>query len=353
MICPLEGAMEAESSPAAERPKPKLRWHRLTPDRLVLGLLTMEGLLLLSEWFPWFAFSRYEGAKALIALVAAGLTLSVMLLWFIAAVIFRRHFQYSLRSLLLLVAAVAIPCSWLAVVIEKQDKEAVTSYALMKKGAGVGSETTWLGRLLRDNSLQTVTRVQLSMRPVTDADMARLPTFRQLQELQLDGTQITDAGFVHLQGLRQLQELVLAGTQITDAALVHLQELRQLRHIDLSRTKVTDAGLVYLQQFSQLQDLGLDNTQVTDAGLVYLQGLKQLKSLNLWNTRITDAGVVHLRGLSQLQMLHLCGTKISDAGLVHLQGLKQLKYLNIWETKVTCQGVKKIRQALPKCDIEP
>ena len=38
-----------------------------------------------------------------------------MLLWFLVALVFRRRFQFSLRSLLLLVVVVAIPCSWLSV----------------------------------------------------------------------------------------------------------------------------------------------------------------------------------------------------------------------------------------------
>jgi hypothetical protein len=34
------------------------RWFRLTPDRLVIALLAVEGLLWLSERFQWFAFNE-------------------------------------------------------------------------------------------------------------------------------------------------------------------------------------------------------------------------------------------------------------------------------------------------------
>lgn len=34
---------------------PNRRWHLLTPDRLIFGLLAAEGFLLLSEQFQWFA----------------------------------------------------------------------------------------------------------------------------------------------------------------------------------------------------------------------------------------------------------------------------------------------------------
>ena len=42
-------------------PTAKPRWYRLTPDRCVLGLLALEGFLLLSAWFRWFPFNQHKG----------------------------------------------------------------------------------------------------------------------------------------------------------------------------------------------------------------------------------------------------------------------------------------------------
>ena len=50
-------------------------------------------------------------------------------------------------------------------------------------------------------------------------------------------------------------------------------------------------------------------------------------------------------------MLDLLGTEVTDAGLEHLKGLSELQSLDIHNTKVTDEGVKKLRQALPNCDI--
>jgi hypothetical protein len=89
-------------------PKPKLRWFYPTPGRLLVVLLAVEGILLLSErWFP-------KGCAVLIAIAAIGVFLVLMLLWFVVSLIFYWRFQFSIRSLLLLTVAVAIPCSWLA-----------------------------------------------------------------------------------------------------------------------------------------------------------------------------------------------------------------------------------------------
>ena len=103
--------------------KPKLRWYRLTPDRLVLLLLAVECLLLLSSLFQWFEFNRHRGWTVLIALACMGATFLVMLLWFIIALIFRRRLRFSILSVLLLVAAVAIPCFWLAVERDKARRQ--------------------------------------------------------------------------------------------------------------------------------------------------------------------------------------------------------------------------------------
>ena len=41
------------------------------------------------------------------------------LLWFIVALIFRRQFQFSIRSLLLLAVAIALPCGWMTAAMKK------------------------------------------------------------------------------------------------------------------------------------------------------------------------------------------------------------------------------------------
>ena len=53
-------------------PEANLRRPRLAPDRCVLGLLALEGFLLLSAWFRWFAFNQHKGWTVLIAMAASG-----------------------------------------------------------------------------------------------------------------------------------------------------------------------------------------------------------------------------------------------------------------------------------------
>ena len=72
--------------------------------------------------------------------------------------------------------------------------------------------------------------------------------------------------------------------------------------------------------------------------------------MDLFATRVTDAGLVHLKGLHKLKTLILWGA-ITDAGLENLKELKQLESLGLAGTNVTREGVKRLRQALPKCEI--
>ncbi len=93
--------------------KARRRWFPSAPDRCVLGLLALEAFLLLSAWFRWLPFNQHKGYTVLICLAAVGVALFLMFLWFLAALVFRLRFQYSILSLLLLVVVVAVPFAWL------------------------------------------------------------------------------------------------------------------------------------------------------------------------------------------------------------------------------------------------
>jgi hypothetical protein len=287
---------------AAVAEKARRRWFRLTPDRCVVALLALEGFLLLSAWFQWFAFNQHKGWTVLIAIASVGLVLLLMFLWFLAALVFRLRFQFSILALLALMLAVAVPFSWLATQMEQArgQREVVDRIAKARGSVSYDYERDpsgkpipaakppgpeWLRKLLGDDYFADVTVVGVGPSQVCDP------------------TQISDAGLVHLKGL------------------------------------------------TQLQWLSLDCTMVSDAGLEHLKGLTQLQTLWLNGTKVSDAGLEHLKGLTQLQWLDLGGTNVTDAGLEHLKGLTQLQGLVVAFTKVTDAGVKKLQQALPKCHI--
>src|SRR5271166_2626588 len=102
-------------------PAEKTRWYRLTPDRLAIGLLVLECLLWLSERFQWQMW--HKGYAVLIAVAVVVATMLLTSLWLVLSLFFRWHFQFGIRSLLILTFAVALPFSWLSWEMEKARKQ--------------------------------------------------------------------------------------------------------------------------------------------------------------------------------------------------------------------------------------
>ncbi len=343
-----------------------MRWCHLTPDRLILALLVIEGLLWLSERLGWPGW--HKGYAVLTAVASVGGALLLTLGWFAVALVFHWRFQFSIRSLLVLVVVVAVPCSWFAVEMKAaaeqrklvewiQKPSGWVQYDYQFDGSNnlVGNarppEAIWLCKLFGDDFFATITAVSLRGREISDTALERLTGLNQLRALYLAKTNVTDAGLEHVKGFTALHELWIAETPVTGAGLKHLKGLTQLQRLLLDRSQVSDAGLEHLEGLTQLQGLWLDYTNVTDKGLKHVKGLTQLQGLNIAGTRVTDAGLEHVKGLTQLQVLTLEDTQITDAGLEHLKGLTEIQSLVLQGTKVTDEGVKKLRQALPNCTI--
>lgn len=271
----------------ADQAEAKLRWYHPTPGRLLFLLLPVEGILLLLNWLEWTP----KGWAVLIAIACVGVVLLLLLGWFVLALVFRWRFQYSLRSLMVLMVVVAIPCSWLAVEIKKARvqrkivKLAWTVHYDFQQNKPKENfdeplqetypeESSWLWSLLGKDFFASVTFYETDIfhpLPLTDDDLVGLEGMTKLEWLCLERARITDDGLKHLKGLTHLKGLRLEGTGITDAGLEHLGRLRQLKRLDLGNTKITDAGVVHLEGLKQLEELILSGTQVTDAGVARLQ----------------------------------------------------------------------------------
>ena len=145
-----------------------------------------------------------------------------------------RWFRF--RAAFVIVALIAIGCSWLAIELqqyERAQKKAVD--AIKIAGGRVRFEPAWFSKLLGDESLATVTVVELFGESVTDDVLVHLRGFPQLRKLCLLHTKVTDAGLVNLQGLSQLEELHIPDAQVTDRGLASLQGLKQLQ-VPVSQT---------------------------------------------------------------------------------------------------------------------
>ena len=219
------------------------RWFHPTPSWLIVGLMAVECLLWLSERLQWFSFNQHKGWTVLIGVAAVGATILLMLLWFAAALLFRVRFQFSIRSLMVLTVAVAIPCGWLAVEMKAAREHGQIEDKIDKLGGSVN--WSWEAGYDANGNL-----LPYAIPPAPEwlRNLLGDHFFTEILEVYLDGTQSTDADLEPFKGLTQLRHLFLRRTLVTDAGLENLKRLNQLQELYLAATKVTDEGVQKLQR---------------------------------------------------------------------------------------------------------
>jgi hypothetical protein len=198
----------------------------------------------------------------------------------------RRWYQYSLRSLLLVMLLASLGMSWVATQREKARRQREAVEAILKlhgtvyydyqlDAAGEPVQTasqrvpTWWRRLLGDDFFDRVVYVQVP----SDAALEPVEQLPDLQTLELGcNYAITDAGLERLRCLSRLDFLHLRGTQVTTAGAAKLADMPQLRSLELGNPDMTDADLKYLTRLTQLQSLDLRScTRLTDAAVQKLR----------------------------------------------------------------------------------
>jgi len=199
--------------------------------------------------------------------------------------------------------------------------------------------------------LQGVNRVVLRGRKLTDAALAHLAGYRQLTHLQMSDTNITGSGFVHLAGMDRLHSIQTGyGTPITDEGLQTLPELPNLRRVLFTTDKMQGPGLAEFQRFPKLANIRLHWGR---PDLAALRNNTRLRWLWLDHLHLNDDALQHISQLTTLRQLKLHDNpKITDAGLMHLVGLTKLTLLDLSNTGVTQEGVNRMKETLPKCDIK-
>ncbi len=239
------------------------RWYRLTPGWLVLLVLVVEVTLWLSDRAGWPAWQK--GFAVSIDVAAVGLMLTALLLWWLAALLFRLRFQFGIRSMLVLVIVVAVPCSWFAAEMKKAREQKATVEAIERAGgyceydrevSGTFVYFTiygpkWLRLFLGDGFFNEVKYVSFGTtiaRRATNTDLAHVAELKHVDWLFVGDTQITDAGLAKIAGLADLRELILACPKITDRGMEHLGGMKKLRNLYFSGTQVTDKGVEKLRQ---------------------------------------------------------------------------------------------------------
>jgi hypothetical protein len=163
------------------------------------------------------------------------------------------------------------------------------------------------------------------------------------------------AGLVRFTGLNYLN--IQNMPRITRLpALAHLQKLVELT----LWFPLCDGVILDASQVTRLWSLSIydpdtrsdESTNVSAAALRQLGNLRQLEKLEMQGVAASDEHFAFLADLPQLRTLNLlAGNKVTDAGLEHFRTLKNLEELGLCPDDGTDEGIARLQEALPKCNI--
>jgi Leucine-rich repeat (LRR) protein len=353
-------------------------------DLLLIGVLSIETFLAVTQWLRCFWFNERKGWAVLMAVTVAAATMILTVLWFAYSLVRRRKVACNIRSSLLLAVIILGPISWLALAIweSREQRRAVEAIGKLDLGDGQGGGTVgdrlyysrfdyeddgsanprppapgWMTELLgadffadvigirtfNPNGRQHIKQLKqlqdLRLWPdAMDSDLECLEGLTRLRCLSLDGTKITDLGLERLKAFPKLKALSVSN-MVTDGGIQRLQRLAGLRSLECDGAPITDDGVRSIGALHNIWRLNLSRTRVTDFGLRFLKALPHLRSLDLSGTGVTDAGLRHIESISNLSSLGLANTQITDAGLQRVGVLTSLQRLDLSDTRITDAGL--------------
>ncbi len=233
---------------------------------------------------------------------------------------YRRWFQFSLRTLLLLTAALAV---WLGMVTSSARRQERAVAEIRQFGGSVSYKTHVPRTIQVDGATKRIKVV------VGSGDILTM-------EQKIPDMLVPSPSVVELRPLSPYQ-VEIQGKQpgVTNVTLWDPQGKAYTLAVTVEKLEL--AGPVWLRNligddyFNSVEGIDFPGSSLTDADLPRLRG--------------------YLEGLNKLDSLNLSGLRITDAGLKHLEGLTRLKYLCFYNTRVTRDGVQKLEKALPNCTV--
>ncbi len=197
-----------------------------------------------------------------------------------------------------------------------------------------------LSKLRRIRCLENLSAVDLRF---GDDAVKEIGTFQSLKQLQLRNCNISDNGVENISHLDQLEWLDLGeNPSISDAGVQAIPKLTKLNVLSLQKCSLTFHRQTNFQNLRRLQHLTLSDTNLDDEGAKNLADLRTLIGLGLSNTRVTSQSLETIERLPSLELLWLDGTHVSNSGLERLARIKNLKLLSLAGTAIDDSAIKTI-----------
>lgn len=281
----------------------------------------------------------------------------------------RRWLKYSLRTLLLITAAVAV---WLGVQVNRATNQRRAVSMVQERGGtfyyrhhgythpipltSLYSTSSFvpnaqppgpalLRDFLGDEYFQDVMYVNLADRVSSegDADARLLATLPKLEYLDMGNCNLTDEALRHIGSIGTLRVLRVDRNKITDDGLQHLSRSSALESLDVSgRRGIEGPGLRHLAGLRELKELDLQYVPLDCDWLNEIINLP-LEKLMLSKTSLEDAHLAHVGKIDSLVILSVDRTNVTGAGLANLTNLKSLQQLYVNET-TALEGAEHLRQ---------
>jgi hypothetical protein len=172
----------------------------------------------------------------------------------------RGWFQFSLRTVLLVITFAAVGCALLGYRLQQSHEQRRAVEALRNIGGHVYYEhearydsrtqyiPMWLRSALGDDFFFSVVWVHLEGPQVTDTTIAPVARLADLELFNLTNEEdeseclVTDDGIACVRSLRKLRFLCMRKSKVTDVGLQHLRALQRLQSLDVRDTVVTEQG---------------------------------------------------------------------------------------------------------------
>jgi hypothetical protein len=131
--------------------------------------------------------------------------------------------------------------------------------------------------------------------------------------------------------------------------LAHVRSLKQATITDPA--EISGADWSRFAASSDVESLLLNKVRLSALSLSRLAAMKRLRELVIMECRITDKGLAAFEGNSRIEEFGLYGTLITDEGLHYLRSMTELKSVDLRKTAVTDDGVSALLAARPELEV--